>query len=62
MSRVKNPLTFVILNEVKNLVPRVLLWGSVKSCGSALDEILTFVHNVMDGGVAFPYILALQQS
>ena len=41
------PLPIVIMNEVKNLAPRVLCWGSAKGRGYARDEILHFVHNDM---------------
>jgi hypothetical protein len=48
-----NPLPFVILNEVKNLAPRVLGWDSVKARERARSEILHFVQNDKAGGVAF---------
>jgi hypothetical protein len=53
-----NPISLVILNEVKNLVPRVLGRCSLKARERARDEILHFVQNDKDGAVAFPYIPA----
>ena len=44
------PGVLVILSEAKNLVPRVLAWGSVKARGCAREEILRFAQNDMGSG------------
>jgi hypothetical protein len=49
-----HPCIIVILNEVKNLVPRVLGWGKAKARGFARDEILHFVQN--DNGQTVRYL------
>ena len=36
MLRVTNQVTFVILNEVKNLDPRVSCWGNAKAKGKRM--------------------------
>jgi hypothetical protein len=61
MSRLANPVALVILNEVKNLVPRVFVWGSVEARVYARDEILHFVQNDKDVGAAFPYFPIFRQ-
>ncbi|HET6262036.1 MAG TPA: hypothetical protein VFG99_07325, partial [Chloroflexia bacterium] len=54
--RVTNPLTPVILNEVKNLVLRVsCLLRLLKARYSASDEILRCAQNDKDAEAACPY-------